>query len=252
SLEPSRARGSARGPTRRRLEPPLDEARQARDGGERVAVHLVALDLDAEFFLERHHQLEGVDRVEAQPFTEERLAVLDRIRVGAVQMEAVDDETLDPLAKGRRHADFCHAKKVLEEDRRRAATRACPADLRARKSWARKQMARARAPRPGSYCAAGQGANRAGRQDPDRSGRRAGRRTARAGPSARPARISGVPVWPTTRSSPRSSGSPSAHPGRPSSCRGRGAPTAARWPRSPAASPGSWPACRAAPARRSL
>src|SRR6185295_14604962 len=116
SLEPSRARGSARGPTRRRLEPPLDEAREARDGGERVAVHLVALDLDTEFFLERHHQLEGVDRVEAQPFTEEGLAVLDRIRVGAVQVEAVDDETLDPLAKGRRHADFCHAKKVLEEE----------------------------------------------------------------------------------------------------------------------------------------
>ena len=78
------------------LGPSLDELRQARDRGEDLAADLLALDLDPELLLEGHHQLQGVHRIEPQALAEQRSLVLDHLRPHPFEVEALDDQVLDP------------------------------------------------------------------------------------------------------------------------------------------------------------
>jgi hypothetical protein len=76
----------------------FDEGRQSADGDERLLADLVALDPDGELLLESHHELEGIDGVESEPFAEQRSVVGD-VRGGEpLQVEGADEEMLDRTA----------------------------------------------------------------------------------------------------------------------------------------------------------
>src|SRR5260221_6645042 len=71
------------------------------EGGHRsegLASDLVALDAKGELLLQRDHQLERVDRVETEPFAEQRHVVRDTLGGQALQVKLVDQEMLDPLS----------------------------------------------------------------------------------------------------------------------------------------------------------
>src|SRR5260221_13151570 len=85
--------GRARGHRRAALG---HELGQGGDAGEDAAVDLVALDGNAELLLEGDHQLEGVHGVEAEAFSEKGVLVADAIGRQAFEVEARDDELLDP------------------------------------------------------------------------------------------------------------------------------------------------------------
>jgi hypothetical protein len=93
----------------------LDELGERRDRGEDLAADLLALDLDAELLLERHHQLERVHRIEPQPLPEQGGLVLDHLRPHPFQVEALDDQTLDPIRGG----DDCFRHKAKTSEVRR-------------------------------------------------------------------------------------------------------------------------------------
>ena len=64
----------------------------AREGGARF---LAARDLDAKFLLDRHDQLERVDRIQAEARADERGVVRDGRGIDVLELEGRDDELLD-------------------------------------------------------------------------------------------------------------------------------------------------------------
>src|SRR5262249_9269896 len=72
----------------------LDEIAECVDGGERLDADLFILDLDAELLLEAENELERVNRVEAEPLSEERSVILNRGRIH-IEFESSDNQALD-------------------------------------------------------------------------------------------------------------------------------------------------------------
>ena len=63
-------------------------------GGERLHADLFVFDFDAELLLESQNELQGVDRVETEPLSEERGRIVDRLRVD-FELQAAHDQVLD-------------------------------------------------------------------------------------------------------------------------------------------------------------
>src|SRR5258706_11842475 len=71
-----------------------DELGQGIDRREDAAPLGDILDLDAVLFLESHHQLQEVDRIEVEPAPHQRGVVTDALRLDPVEAQASDDESL--------------------------------------------------------------------------------------------------------------------------------------------------------------
>src|SRR5206468_10389088 len=72
------------------------ERSQARDGSEDLLVALrIVLDRDAVALLERHRELERIDRVEPQPLDEQRRLGLDLLGLHVLERERLDDQRFD-------------------------------------------------------------------------------------------------------------------------------------------------------------
>ena len=72
-----------------------DEGGEFDDAGERGAGLLAVADLDAEFLLEFHHELEGVDGVEVEAGADKRLVVGDVFGPDIVELERIDDQSFE-------------------------------------------------------------------------------------------------------------------------------------------------------------
>ena len=57
----------------------------------------VFLDAERELFFQRDHELEGINRIESEPLSEQRHVVGDTPGGEAFEMELVDQKAFDPL-----------------------------------------------------------------------------------------------------------------------------------------------------------
>jgi hypothetical protein len=78
-----------------------DERRKARHVGEVIAGVLgVGVDLDAVLFLDRQAQFQGVYRIQAQAFAEQRLIVADIVDADVFEAQGLDDQRFYVVLKG--------------------------------------------------------------------------------------------------------------------------------------------------------
>src|SRR5882672_11087984 len=77
---------------------PLDVRREGGDRSERLTPDLVALDAERELLLQRDDELERIDRIQTEPFAEQRHVVRDTLGGQALEVELVDQKVLDPLS----------------------------------------------------------------------------------------------------------------------------------------------------------
>src|SRR5262245_29288505 len=84
--------------TVRRHHAARDEVAEGVDRGEDGAIHLVRRDLESVVALERKHQLECVDRVEPETLPEQRHVIADAVGREPLEIEALDDQTLELLS----------------------------------------------------------------------------------------------------------------------------------------------------------
>lgn len=96
-----------------RISAPANEGREARDAGQRLARFLAAADLDAEFLLEFHHELHGVDGIKRKTRTDQRRIVLDVLGFDVLKAECFHDEMFEAWDEGISHAGgFSVSKEV--------------------------------------------------------------------------------------------------------------------------------------------